>query len=101
MPARDIAFTTRQWCRNKRTEMTHISTCRFCRKGSHEDQRPFIKYGTRHYACQPCYLCRKSIDNLSDWQLGQFSFQLLQDLGMVETVQKRLDQRSKNNSSAA
>jgi hypothetical protein len=67
-----------------------INTCRFCRKATYEDKRPFIKYGTRHYACQPCYLDHKSIDDLYDHQLGVFSFFLLKDRGLLEVVERRL-----------
>ena len=73
--------------------MTTIHTCRFCQKASYEDVRPFIKYGRRHYACQPCYLDRKSIDDLHDWQVGTFSFFLLKERGLIDAVERRLAPR--------
>ena len=67
-----------------------ISTCRFCKAASHEDRRPFMKYGRRHYACQPCYLEHKSLDDLADWQVGQFAYRLLEETGKLAEVKARL-----------
>jgi hypothetical protein len=66
-----------------------LHTCRFCQKANYQDSRPFIKYGLRHWACQPCYLDHKSLDDLSDWQVGTLSFRLLKERGLLHVAERR------------
>ena len=70
-----------------------IHTCRFCGKWASENsigQPPFIRYGKRHWACQPCYLDHKSLDDLSNWQIGTFAYRLLKERGLLEVAERRL-----------
>lgn len=64
------------------------NTCRFC---SEFDRDGMVQYGVRHYAHFDCYLeAGKSLDDLQDWQVGQFPFRLLKERGLLESVEKRL-----------
>lgn len=68
--------------------MALYNTCRFCKEFSRDD---LVQYGVRHYAHHHCYLeAGKSLDDLPTWMAGQFPFRLLQEHGLLETVEKRI-----------
>ena len=58
--------------------------CRFCKQMS-PDGDGLVKYGVRHYAHFKCYLdAGKSLDDLHDWQVGQFPYRLLKERGLLD-----------------
>lgn len=69
-----------------------MNTCRFCKKSEHlESAAGLVKYGVRHYAHPKCYLdAGKSLDDISDWQIGKFPHRLLKDRGLLEAALVRL-----------
>ena len=67
-----------------------MNTCRFCKKvyGDWQSDR-LVKYGRRHYACQPCYLdAGKKLADLPKWQIGQFAYRLLDERGLLEEARR-------------
>ena len=63
----------------------YFNHCRFCKKGGHD----LVKYGTRHYACHPCYLdAGKTLATLPRWQVGQFPYRLLEARGLLEEARR-------------
>ncbi len=68
--------------------MTHtISTCRFC--GEFVRSPDGVKYGVRHYAHFGCYLdAGKRLEDLHEWQIKRFPWQLLRDRGLLSKAEK-------------
>ncbi len=67
-----------------------MTTCRFCKEVSF-GRVEMVKYGVRHYACFKCYLeAGKSLDDLSDWQVGRFPYRLLEAHGQLDYAKARL-----------
>jgi hypothetical protein len=65
---------------------TQLNTCRVCKKW---DDRPKVKYGTRHYAHGACYLDRfgfEGTEKLHDWQVAQLPWVAILDRFTPEQV---------------
>jgi hypothetical protein len=69
-----------------------FATCRFCKETIFFARNtPYIKYGVRHYAHPTCFLeAGHTLDELSDWQLGELPYSWLKEKGLLEEVEKRL-----------
>lgn len=66
------------------------NTCRFCNKSAHSSR--LVKYGERHYAHHQCYLdAGKRLEDLHDWQIVEFPFQLLKDRGLYAVAEQAMD----------
>jgi hypothetical protein len=70
--------------------MTHISTCRLCKKASFDAHKyPMIKYGVRHSAHADCALGKWGVeffDRLTPWQLTQFPALAAYDAGLLDKL---------------
>lgn len=65
-----------------------MNTCRFC---SAYHDRKMVKYGTRHYAHQECYIIAgKRITDLHDWQIVLFPYKLLKEHGLLKEAEDAL-----------
>jgi hypothetical protein len=61
-------------------------TCRFC--GKYAPESECVKYEVRHYAHHRCYLAAgKPLEALKGWQIGEFPFRLLKDLGLLDKAE--------------
>jgi hypothetical protein len=68
-----------------------IHTCRFCKKTVFGYREPYIKYSIRHYAHPSCFIeAGHTLDELSNWQLGELPFFWLKENGLLEQVEARL-----------
>lgn len=63
-------------------------TCRFCGQSAHAGR--LVKYEVRHYAHADCYLDRKPLSSLQPWQVGQISWRVLRQRGLIEEAARIL-----------
>ena len=66
-----------------------MNTCRFCKE---QTSASLIKYGVRHYAHAECGLKAQGpafLDNLHDWQCGQFPYFIAKKYGLEKVIEER------------
>jgi len=66
-----------------------MNTCRFCKEQTTDH---LIKYGVRHYAHARCGLKAQGaafLDNLTDWQCGQFPYFVAKEFGLEGVIETR------------
>lgn len=64
-----------------------MATCRYCDEYLPRTSAGTIKYSTRHYAHDSCFLERRGmagLDQLSFYNLQKFRLKTLRDLGLVD-----------------
>ncbi len=77
--------------------MTSLQTCRLCKKTNYDTSEKLVKYGVRHSAHLTCALTkwgRPFLDRLSDHQVAQLSYMILQRFGLLDSVRSRVERTS-------